>query len=70
MAEADPLEFAFLAGAATALRRRAARQAQIATNWTTVGERGAIIRGGEAVLAIRLAATFAELAAEFEGAAP
>lgn len=66
MADADSVARAILAGAAAALRRRAARQIQIATNWTTAGERGALIKGGEAVLATGLAATFTDLAEEFE----
>jgi hypothetical protein len=54
MAEADPLESAFLAGAAAALRRRAARQAKISEQGTTIGERGVVFRTGEGVLADRL----------------
>ena len=66
MAEADPIESAFRAGAVAALRRRAARQAKIAADGTTNGKRGAIIRSGEAVLAVGLASVFSELAAEIE----
>ena len=62
----DDLEAAIMAGAATALRRRAARQAQIAANWTAVGERGALIRSGEAAIALRISTTLHFLAAEFE----
>ena len=66
MAEADPIESAFLAGAVTALWRRAHRQAKIAETGTTRGPRGVIIRTGEAVLAARLAAAFSRLADDFE----
>jgi hypothetical protein len=68
MAEADPIESAFLAGAAAALRRRAARQAKIAKEGTTIGERGVVFRTGEGVLADRLSLVLLELAAEFQGA--
>lgn len=63
---ADVLEAQILAGAAAALRRRAARQAQLAADGTIAGERGAIIQRGEAVLAARLASAFSDLAAELE----
>ena len=66
MADTDPLESAFLAGAAAALRRRAARQAKIAAAGTTLGERGATIRTGESQIARILEATFSGLAAELE----
>jgi hypothetical protein len=62
----DDLDASIRAGAATALRRRAARQAQIATNWTTVGERGAVIRSGEAGIAVRISAALGDLAAELK----
>ena len=71
MAEADPIESAFLAGAVTALRRRAARQARIAALGTTRGERGAIIRQGEAAIADLLEAALTEIADDLEqGGAP
>ena len=66
MAEADPIESAFLAGAVTALRRRAARQARIAEDGTTSGERNAVIRQGESAVALRLALALNELADELE----
>jgi crossover junction endodeoxyribonuclease RuvC len=65
----DSFEGAMLRGAALALRRRADRQAKIAKEGTTAAERGVVFRTGEGVLAERLAAVLAELAAEFEGAA-
>jgi hypothetical protein len=68
--EADPLETAFRAGAVAALRRRAARQAELAAAGTTASERGAVIRTGEAVLAARLSSVLSQIAAEFEGASP
>jgi hypothetical protein len=55
----DPLETAMLSGTVTALRRRAARQRQIAK------DRGD--RSGEAAIALRIATTLETLAAEFEG---
>lgn len=66
MAEADPIESSVRAGAVAALRRRAARQVKIAADGTTNGERGAIIRSGEAVLAVDLAVIFSQLADEIE----
>ena len=51
----DPIEFAFLAGAITALRRRAARQVRIAADGTTSGSRNAVIRQGESAVALRVA---------------
>ena len=71
MAEADPIESAILAGAVTARRRRAARQARIAENGTTSGERNTVIRQGESAVALRLARALNELADELEqGGAP
>jgi hypothetical protein len=66
VAEADPIKFAFLAGAITALRRRAARQARIAADGTTNGSRNAVIRQGESAIALRVAQTLNELADELE----
>jgi hypothetical protein len=62
----DPLESAFLAGAITALRRRAARQARIAADGTMDGPRNAIIRQGESAVALRIAQALNELADELE----
>jgi hypothetical protein len=68
--ELDHLEADMRLGAAAALRKRAARQAKLAKDGTSTGERGAIIRTGEAAIADLLAATLARLAAEFEGGQP
>jgi hypothetical protein len=71
MFERDPFEDAVCAGAVRALRRRAARQAAIAESWTARGARGAIIRQGEAAIALRIALALEETAAEIEqGGAP
>jgi hypothetical protein len=70
MADADPLQAAMLRGAALALRRRADRQARIAKEGTTIGERGVVFRTGEGVLADRLSVVLSKLAAELEEAAP
>jgi hypothetical protein len=53
----DPVEAAFLAGAVTALRRRAARQARIAADGR---------QGGESAVAFRVAQALNELADEIE----
>ena len=70
MADADPLQTAMQRGAALALRRRPERQAKIAKEGTTIGERGVVFRTGEGVLADRVSLALSQLAAEFEGAAP
>jgi hypothetical protein len=62
----DPIESTFLAGAITALRRRAARQARIAADGTTNGSRNAVIRQGESAVALRVAHALNELADELE----
>lgn len=62
----DNLELAILAGAVRALRRGAERQAAIAAADTAYGDRGAIIRQGEAVVALRLEKAFADLAHELD----
>jgi hypothetical protein len=66
MSELDPLAADMLSGAAAALRKRAQRQAKIAADGTTIGERGAVIRKGESAIAARLADAFSQLAHEFE----
>jgi hypothetical protein len=66
----DDLETAIRAGAVAALRRRAARQAKLAAEGTTVGDRGALIRTGEAAISLRISATLGDLAAELEAEAP
>jgi hypothetical protein len=71
VAEADPIESALLAGAVAALRRRATRQERVAADWTANGSRGAVIRQGEAAVALRIAQALKELADELEqGGAP
>ena len=71
MSARDPIELAILAGAVTVLRRRAQRQARIAADGTTIGERNTIIRQGEAAIALRIAAALGETADELEqGGAP
>jgi hypothetical protein len=62
----DDLEAAIKAGAVSALRRRGDRQARLASEGTTVCERGAVVRTGEATIAIRLAAAFTQLADDLE----
>jgi hypothetical protein len=66
VAEADPIESGFLAGAITALRRRAARQARISADGTTNGSRNAVTRQGESAVALRVAQALNELADELE----
>jgi hypothetical protein len=69
VAERDPFETAMLHGAALALRRRAERQASLASAGTvTVGERfpNVKIRTGEASIAGRLAAALSDIADELE----
>jgi hypothetical protein len=66
VAEADPIESAFLAGAVTAVRRRAARQERVAADWTAHGSRCAVIRQGETAVALRVAQVLNELADELE----
>jgi hypothetical protein len=54
MSEIDPLEAELMRGAAAALRNRAKRQAKIAAEGTTFGDRGVAIRSGEAAIASTL----------------
>jgi hypothetical protein len=65
------LDQAIAAGAARALRSRAARQRERATAWTvaTTDNRGqpVLIASGEAAIAARMAAEFEALAREFAG---
>jgi hypothetical protein len=67
---ADDLETAIAAGAVTALRRRAARQTDLARLGTVEPNKtpGIFIRTGEAALAARLANSWAALAQEMEEA--
>jgi hypothetical protein len=62
----DFIESAFLAGAVTALRRRAERQRKIAEAWTVYGERGVRVMSGEAEIALRIAASLDQAADELE----
>ena len=62
----DPFEVTMLRGAALALRRRADRQSKIDEAGTMRGDRGVLIRTGEAVLAGRLSSVLGALAADFE----
>jgi hypothetical protein len=55
-----------LRGAALALRRRADRQSKIDEAGTMRGDRGVLIRTGEAVLAARLSSVLTSLADELE----
>jgi hypothetical protein len=66
---ANDIELAILGAAAATLRRRALRQERMAQDGTIVGNRGAIIRAGEPVIAQRLADAFKELAEEFDAEA-
>jgi hypothetical protein len=62
----DPEEAEMLRGAAVALRRRADRQEKLAKDGTAHSANGSPIRTGEAAIAVRVAATLSQLAAEFE----
>jgi hypothetical protein len=66
---APDLEEEFLAGAIAALRRRADRQRDIAKSWTAHGERGAVIRQGEAAIALRIAGALDQAADDLEAEA-
>jgi hypothetical protein len=66
---APDLEEEFFAGAIAALRRRAARQRDIAKSWTAHGERNAVIRQGEAAIALRIAEALDQTADELEAEA-
>jgi hypothetical protein len=66
----DPFETAMLAGAVAALRRRAQRQRAIAESWTVSGERGVIVRSGEAEIALRIAAALEAAADELDAGGP
>jgi hypothetical protein len=62
----DQIERAILDAVAATLRRRAHRQDRIAQGRSTGGDRGAVVRDGEAVIALRLSEAFTALATEFE----
>jgi hypothetical protein len=66
VADTDPIEAAFLAGAVTALRRRAFRQHQRARDWTVIGEKGERITSGEGAIALRIAEALDQVAADLE----
>jgi hypothetical protein len=66
---ANDIELAILGAAAATLRRRAQRQARIAQDGTSIGDRGAWIRRGEEAIAQRIAVALNELADEFEAEA-
>ena len=67
----DEIEEGIRAASVRVLRRRAQRQRDRATTWTVRGARGAIIRQGEAAIALRIALALDETAAEIEqGGAP
>jgi hypothetical protein len=67
---ADDLETEIAAGAVTALRRRAARQTELARLGPVESDKtpGVFIRTGQAALADRLASAWAGLAQEMEDA--
>jgi hypothetical protein len=65
-AEMEPLEREFIAGAISAIRRRAERQAQTAKFGTVIGERDAVIRTGEAAVAVRLAEALGTIADDLD----
>lgn len=62
----DDLEDGFRAGAVVALRRRAARQRQRASEWTVTGENCVRILAGEGRIAERIAAALDQIADELE----
>ena len=64
--EVSSLESEFVAGAVSALRRRAARQAAQARAGTARVENGALVRTGDAAVASRLAEALGAIADEIE----
>lgn len=60
------LEVDFRAGAILALRRRAARQRQRATDWTVIVENGVRVVAGEGRIAERIAEALDQAAGEIE----
>jgi hypothetical protein len=69
----DEIELVVRAGAARALRKRAAVQRQLAADGTSsAGEKcaGVIIRTGEAAVAARLTTMFEQIAADIEAGVP
>ena len=63
---ADEIDEAFRRRAAAALRRRAERQRQRASEWTITAENGVHIISGEGRIAERLALVLDEIALEIE----
>ena len=61
----DQTETDILAGAVAALRKRAARQREVAAKWTVHGINGAVIKAGEGVIAERLSIALDAVADEF-----
>jgi len=66
----NELDAEIYAGAVSALRKRAARQAAMARAGEAVTEGGVVIRTGEAAIADRIAEILAGLADEIERGAP
>ena len=66
----SPLEAEIYAGAVSAIRRRAARQAAKARDETARTESGVAIRTGEAAIASRLAEALSAIANEIERETP
>jgi hypothetical protein len=62
----DEIEAAIRAGAATALRRQAARQRKLAADWTVTDANGIRIVAGEGRIAERLAEALEQAANELE----
>jgi hypothetical protein len=62
----DALEADMLSGAIAALRRRAARQREVAARWTVHGDGGVVVKAGEGAIAERIAAALDQAADEFE----
>ena len=62
----DEIEAAIRAGAATALRRRAARQRQRAADWTVTSANGVRIVAGEGRIAERIAEALEQAANELD----
>ena len=58
----DALEAHMVAGAIAALRRRAARQREIAAHWTVHGDGGVVVKAGEGAIAERIAAALDQAA--------
>jgi hypothetical protein len=66
----EAMDAAFLTGAVSALRRRAASQTAKAREGIAVTEAGIVIRTGESAIANRIAEVLAAIADEFEQESP